>query len=86
MTNSPRSEVFIFDIAVDPLSQREGWWSTARRGVVRAERRGRDRLGVVAADSDDAHALDFYRSLGATGSAVTIFSFDSPQYPGEPLR
>ena len=32
----------------------------------------------VAANNDDVHALDFYRALGGTGAAVTIFTF-TPQ-------
>jgi aminoglycoside 3-N-acetyltransferase I len=29
----------------------------------------------VAADSDDRHALDFYRALGGAAAPVTMFSF-----------
>ena len=29
----------------------------------------------VPADRDDAHALDFYRALGGTAAAVTMFEF-----------
>ena len=76
MTNSPRSEVLIYDIAVDPRRQREG----IGRRLVEALRERTRSVGIdtvfVPADNDDVHALDFYRSIGATGSAVTIFSFD----------
>lgn len=70
MTNSPCSEVFIFDLAVDPRSQREG---VGRRLVdvlcKQTAEAGIDTV-FVPADNDDGHALDFYRSLGATGQAV----------------
>ncbi len=86
MTNSPRSEVFIYDIAVAEGSQREG---VGRRlvAVLREQSRaaGIDTV-FVPADNDDAHALDFYRSIGAAASAVTIFTFDATQHPSEPVR
>ncbi len=75
MTNSP--EVFIFDIAVDPRSQREG----VGRQLVEVLREKSKEVGIdtvfVAADNDDTHAPDLYRSIGAAGSPVTMFSFDA---------
>lgn len=86
MTNSPRSGAFIYDIAVDARRQREG----VGRRLVEVLREQTRAAGIdtvfVPADNDDAHALDFYRSIGATGSAVTIFGFDSTQHPTEPVR
>jgi aminoglycoside 3-N-acetyltransferase I len=75
MTTSERAEVFIFDIAVRPDQQRRG---VGRRLVselcARAKAEGIATV-FVAADDEDAHALDFYRALGAAGAAVTMFEF-----------
>jgi aminoglycoside 3-N-acetyltransferase I len=32
-------------------------------------------LAFVAADDEDVHALDFYRTQGATATADTFFTF-----------
>jgi aminoglycoside 3-N-acetyltransferase I len=75
MTRAERSEMFIYDVAVRPDYQRQGvgrHLMTAVRNAARA--RGIDDV-FVAADEDDAHALDFYRSLGGSPSMSTIFTF-----------
>ena len=76
MTNSERFEVFIFDLAVDERFQRKG----VGRLLVDTLRHSAAAVGAssvfVPADNDDLHALDFYRSLGATGAAVTMFDFN----------
>jgi aminoglycoside 3-N-acetyltransferase I len=73
MTTSERDEVFLFDIAVRPEHQRRG---LGRRRVDALRALARDG-GVgsvfVAADDEDAHALDFYRAIGGVGAAVTMF-------------
>ena len=75
LTSGEQSEVFIYDIAVAPAHQRKG----IGRGLVEELRRLAASAGVgevfVAADNDDAHALDFYRALGGTPAPVTIFTF-----------
>jgi aminoglycoside 3-N-acetyltransferase I len=77
MTRSPTSEVFIYDLAVRQDNRRQG---VASRLVL--ELRATAALeGIheifVPADNEDAHALDFYRALGATASPVTFFTFKS---------
>ncbi|HTK99712.1 MAG TPA: GNAT family N-acetyltransferase, partial [Pseudomonadales bacterium] len=64
MTRTEASEVFIYDIAVHVDHQRRGIGSE----LVSALRASAATVGIrdvfVPADSDDAHALDFYRRLG----------------------
>jgi len=75
MTRTEASEVFIYDIAVHVDHQRRGIGSE----LVSALRASAAAVGIrdvfVPADSDDAHALDFYRRLGGEPSAVTFFTF-----------
>ncbi len=76
LTRSETAELLIYDIAVAPTHQRNG---IGRRLVqeVRglAAERGIATIWVPADDEDD-HAFEFYRSMGGTPSAVTIFSFE----------
>ena len=74
MTRAERSEMFIYDVAVRPDYQRQG---VGRRLMAAVRDTARDQ-GIdvfVAADEDDAHALDFYRSLGGSPSMSAIFTF-----------
>jgi len=75
MTTGERSEVFLYDIAVAADHQRVG----IGRALIDALRRDARAEGVevvvVPVDDDDADAIDFYRSLGGTPSAVTFFEF-----------
>ncbi|WP_247827360.1 GNAT family N-acetyltransferase [Arthrobacter antioxidans] len=75
MTRSRSSELFIYDLAVRPDHQRQGIGSrlvVELRAAAAAE-------GIhevfVPADDEDAHALEFYRALGAAASPVTMFTF-----------
>ena len=74
MTRAECSEMFIYDVAVRPDYQRQG---VGRRlmAAVRDTARGQGIDVFVAADEDDAHALDFYRSLGGSPSMSAIFTF-----------
>lgn len=75
MTRSAKSELFVYDIAVHAAHQRRG----VGRLLLEQLRAAATAVGIseafVAADNEDQHALDFYRALGGTGAAVTIFSF-----------
>jgi aminoglycoside 3-N-acetyltransferase I len=75
MTRDERTEMFIYDVAVRPDYQRQGVGRHLMAAVrVAARGRGIDDV-FVAADEDDAHALDFYRSLGGSPSMSAIFTF-----------
>jgi aminoglycoside 3-N-acetyltransferase I len=75
MTTRERAEIFIYDIAVHADHQRRSVGSQLIRELQRmAGLAGIDTL-FVPADNQDIHALDFYRSLGATGVPITMFEF-----------
>ena len=75
LTRIEASEIFIYDIAVRQEHQRRG----IGRALVTALRQHAADAGIsdafVPAENEDAHALDFYRALGGTPSAVTILTF-----------
>ena len=74
MTKAQSSEIFIYDIAVRRGHQRTG----VGKLLVAELRALASAAGIheifVCADSEDAHALDFYRALGASGSSATMFT------------
>ena len=76
MTRTASFELFVYDIAIREDHQRRG----LGRGLVTTAALGRSRARNSTMSSsrrteDDTHALDFYRALGGTGAAVTMFSF-----------
>ena len=75
LTGAEVSEVFIYDIAVVPDYQRRG----IGRQLVSKLRAQANACGInvvfVAADNEDAHALDFYQALGGMPAPVTMFTF-----------
>ena len=77
MTVHEGSEIFLYDIAVSEAFQRRG----IGRQLVASLLDGARALGIktvfVPADADDTHALDFYRALNGSPSAVTMFDFDT---------
>jgi aminoglycoside 3-N-acetyltransferase I len=79
MTSGPTSALFVYDVAVRTDQQRRG----VGRELIRVLRAEAARLGIdevfVLADDEDAHALDFYRALGAVPSAVTMFELGPRQ-------
>jgi aminoglycoside 3-N-acetyltransferase I len=81
MTRTETSELFVYDIAVQSQYQRMGVGSRLFN-TLRAEAFEAGGYSVfVAADDDDAHALDFYRALGGKASPVTIFNFPAARKP-----
>ena len=75
MTRSPSPEVFIYDLAVRQDHQRQGVGSRLVLDLREAVAAAGCGEVFVAADNEDKHALDFYRTQGAAGSAVTFFTF-----------
>lgn len=78
LTRSTMSELFIYDLAVQPDYQRQG----VGHRLVAELRSQASALGIgtvfVPADNEDTHALAFYRAIGGTASPVTIFTFTQP--------
>jgi aminoglycoside 3-N-acetyltransferase I len=77
LTRAPAPEFFVYDIAVRADHQRRG----VGRHLMDHMRREAAAMGCrcvfVAADDEDTHALDFYRALGGSASAVTMFTFET---------
>jgi len=81
LTRVEESEIFIYDIAVDPSVQRRG----IGRELVSALRRDAAMEDIaivfVPADNEDTHALDFYQAIGGEAAPVTIFTFGGGSEP-----
>jgi aminoglycoside 3-N-acetyltransferase I len=76
MTRSQSAELFVFDLAVHEDFRRRG---VGRRlvGELRALAAAAGIAEVfVAADEEDTHALEFYRSLDGDESPAAFFSWD----------
>jgi aminoglycoside 3-N-acetyltransferase I len=75
LTRAEVSEIFIYDIAVEPAYQRQG----IGRQLIASLRAQATSAGItvlfVPADNEDEHALDFYTALGGAPAPVTIFTF-----------
>lgn len=75
MTRFQGSEIFLYDLAVRTDRQRQG----IGRKLVEHLRAAAAAEGIddlfVPAENEDTHALDFYRAIGGTASAVTFFTF-----------
>jgi len=75
MTHHEATELFVFDLAVDPRHQRRG----IGRLLLETLRREAGGAGLgttfVAADQDDRHALAFYAALGGEPAPATIFTW-----------
>jgi aminoglycoside 3-N-acetyltransferase I len=80
LTTSMTSEVFIYDIAVQPAMQRNGIGRQLIETLRDLAADSEVETLFVAADNDDDDALDFYRSVGGVPSGVTFFEFDTEVY------
>ena len=78
MTRSESAELFIYDVAVRADRQRQG----VGRQLLAALRDAAARAGIadvfVPAETEDVHALDFYRALGGDPTPVVMFTFAAP--------
>lgn len=75
LTRLERRELFIYDLAVKVDWQRKGIGRALFDSLRQAAAAEGIDEGFVLADDEDTHALDFYRTLGASSSPVTAFSF-----------
>lgn len=78
MTRREGAELFIYDVAVRPDRQRQG---VGRRLLATLrDLAAREGIGdvFVPAETEDVHALDFYRALGGEPTPVVMFTFARP--------
>lgn len=67
--------LFVYDVAVQTDHQRRGVGRTLmNRLQMEAASEGIQEIFVLA-NKEDTHALDFYRAVGGSASAVTMFDF-----------
>jgi aminoglycoside 3-N-acetyltransferase I len=75
MTRHEAAEILIYDVAVVPNYRRKG----IGRQLVEFLRQSAGSNDVdslfVMAETQDEHALDFYRRLGGIATATTVFGF-----------
>lgn len=76
MTRDMQTELFIYDIAVQPAEQRRGIGRRLIEALLSSSREEGIRVAFVPADNEDQHALDFYRAVGGEAAEVTVFTFD----------
>jgi len=75
LTTHQQQELMIYDLAVDPSFQRRGIGSRLIDTLLRQASELGISVAWVPVDDDDAHAIDFYRSIGGKGQPATIFTF-----------
>lgn len=77
MTRADETELFIYDVAVRVDRQRQGVGRALLNELHRLAATAEIRLSFVPAEDEDTHAIDFYRALGGSATAVTFFTFDT---------
>lgn len=78
LTRVESRELFIYDLAVHTAHQRRGIGRALVLELSNLVAREGIHVAWVPADNEDAHALEFYRSLGSVESPVTIFTLGHP--------
>lgn len=76
MTRSEARELFIYDLAVQPVHQRRGVGRLLVETLCRDAAAAGVPVAFVPADVEDDHAVAFYQALGGQAAPVTIFSFE----------
>ncbi|MES2777441.1 MAG: GNAT family N-acetyltransferase [Bacteroidota bacterium] len=79
MYYAEKSELFIYDIAVDPRFQRRGIGKKLLLSLKEYCRKKGVGEFFVAAHEEDTHALDFYQSTGGIPGKVVHFDYDVEQ-------
>jgi aminoglycoside 3-N-acetyltransferase I len=69
------AEVFIYDIAVKPAFQRKGLGKQLLSALKKHCEQNRINIMFVAANEEDQHALDFYRSSNGREEKVIHFNY-----------
>jgi aminoglycoside 3-N-acetyltransferase I len=73
------SEIFIYDIAVKPRFQKKGVGKALLKAMNDYALQRNINVMFVDASEDDVHAIDFYRSTGASEEKVVMFSYGVKQ-------
>lgn len=81
MTRSASAELYIYDLAVRQDHQRQGVGTRLIRELCKTAARASIYDVFLEADNEDAYVLEFYRTLGAAESPVTVFTFTTEQHP-----
>lgn len=69
--------MFIHDIAVHPVHQREGIGLRLIQAALDAATRSGLLAAFLPADNDDTDALDFHRTIDGSAQSVRLFLFDT---------
>ncbi|HXA00950.1 MAG TPA: GNAT family N-acetyltransferase [Cytophagaceae bacterium] len=77
MYYSEYSEVFIYDIAISPEFQRKGLGRKLLSTLKEYCRQNGIREIFVAANEEDAHAVNFYKSTGGRAERVVHFNYEA---------
>jgi aminoglycoside 3-N-acetyltransferase I len=81
MTRAEATELLIYDLAVRADHQRQGVGrAVIDQLLVDAAAAGIGEVWVPAED-EDRHAIEFYRRVGGSAQAVTVFTFTAPGSP-----
>jgi len=70
-----RSEIFIYDIAVDPSFQRKGLGKQLLAALKQYAKEKNINVLFVDANEEDEHAVDFYHTTRGEASKVIQFSY-----------
>jgi len=69
------SEIFIYDIAIKPAFQRKGFGRKLLVNLEEYSRQSGIKVMFVAANEEDADAMDFYHSTGGKAEKVVHFNY-----------
>jgi aminoglycoside 3-N-acetyltransferase I len=72
---SVRPLAYLYDLGISPEFQRRGIGRRLISGITDYCREAGMEEVFVQADEEDVHALDFYRSTGATSARVVLFNY-----------
>lgn len=78
MTRVEATELFIYDVAVHPERQRKGIGRSLINWLLEAAEAAGIETVFVPAESEDKHAIDFYRAVGGKASEVHLFTWSPP--------
>lgn len=75
LTREEEAELFVYDVAVLEHQRRRGVGRALLSELRRLGSEAGIRVAFVAADEEDVEAHEFYRALGGSAAAATMFTF-----------